>query len=339
MSSKKKSVRSKKGSKAASSAIAGNATPVDALISQAEDELSEMKIEEAIATLEQVLSRDNNHLAALDLYGQALLESGQSDRALEVFKRSCNLSPDVGFAKWMNMGQLLAGHDALKCYQKGINLMLQESKETGNDLLAREISSAYTSMAELYTTDCCDDDDAEAQVERLLQQAISTCAANPEPYQQLANLRLIRARMDEAKAAIEQCVRLTNACSDEDAPSFEFKTKTANLALEIGHYKLAATLFEEIVEEDDRFAENWYMAGLCNFHLKHFTSALVFLERAKMLNAKAFDPELMDAIAEASESCQKALAAGEEAEEEEEDDEDEDEELDGDDEDEDMSSA
>ena len=42
----------------------------------------------------------------------------------ECFETAVKLSPDEGFSKYMNLGQLLEGQEAVAAYNKGIQLMM-----------------------------------------------------------------------------------------------------------------------------------------------------------------------------------------------------------------------
>ncbi len=46
---------------------------------------------------------------------------------LQVLQHAVQLSPDVGFEKYMYLGQLLEGQDALAATQKGVELLQQVS--------------------------------------------------------------------------------------------------------------------------------------------------------------------------------------------------------------------
>lgn len=93
------------------------------------------------------------------------------------------LQPDGGSEKWMYYGQLIGGRDALQAFKQGITCMLKQKAAIVDKMAAsraraladvftmgehesdavlaqqlaaidKQISSGYTSMAELYVTDC-----------------------------------------------------------------------------------------------------------------------------------------------------------------------------------------
>ena len=98
-------------------------------------------------------------------------------------RATCMLQPDGGSEKWMYYGQLIGGAPALEAFKRGIACMLK-SKQVIVDKVAasraraladaftmgehesdqvlaqqlaainKQVSSGYTSMAELYVTDC-----------------------------------------------------------------------------------------------------------------------------------------------------------------------------------------
>ena len=93
------------------------------------------------------------------------------------------LQPDGGSEKWMYYGQLIGGRDALQAFKQGITCMLKQKAAIVDKMAAsraraladvftmgehesdavlaqqlaaidKQISSGYTSMAELFVTDC-----------------------------------------------------------------------------------------------------------------------------------------------------------------------------------------
>ena len=81
------------------------------------------------------------------------------------FQKAAQLRPDSGHAKFMYLGQMSSGREALDFFQRGVDLMLKEdptnaactsstSKIFEKDVaMTMYISNAYCSMAEVYLTD------------------------------------------------------------------------------------------------------------------------------------------------------------------------------------------
>ena len=77
------------------------------------------------------------------------------------FKRCISVSPESGHAKYLYMGQLSSGDEAVGYLIQGIAIMEREMKERGREAAAMmegdvtndEISAAYCALAEIYLTD------------------------------------------------------------------------------------------------------------------------------------------------------------------------------------------
>ena len=51
------------------------------------------------------------------------------DSLCQCFGRAIELNPDEGHSKYMNMGQLLGGAEAIECFSRGLALMVKEQSE------------------------------------------------------------------------------------------------------------------------------------------------------------------------------------------------------------------
>lgn len=86
------------------------------------------------------------------------------------FKRCVELSPDEGHAKYLYLGQMASGEEAIALLTKGIEIMSQSLDASegvacegvegasvmvveGEGVTREELSSAYCSLAEVYLTD------------------------------------------------------------------------------------------------------------------------------------------------------------------------------------------
>jgi tetratricopeptide (TPR) repeat protein len=198
-------------------------------LAEAERLLISSDVEAALNLLIPASKKEPNNLQLLDLLAEGFLQLGAAEDAYKVLSHSISLSPNQGHMKWLNMSQLVAGLDAVTAVKRGINCMINQRKLLQNEatqlncshsdyktqaaLLEAEISSinheicsAQVSIAELFMTDCCDEENAEQECEKALQQAIEINQKHPETLYQLANLRFIQQRDKEAANLIRQCV-------------------------------------------------------------------------------------------------------------------------------------
>lgn len=154
-------------------------------------------------------------------------------------------------------------------------------EDNSGENLQVQISTGYCSMAELYTTDLCDEPEAESEVERLLNTAESVCQVNAEVYYSQANLRLIQGREEESKACIQKCLDIINSSDDNlTSTNFEVKTNIAKICVELMLFEEAVNLLEMLLREDDRYAELWYLTGLSYRQLEDDRTAYQYLKRA-----------------------------------------------------------
>ena len=109
-------------------ATAGSAFGDGDAVAAAEMALSMTNYEQAIALLKAHLGQHSNDTAAMDLLAQSLMESGQSEEAYAVLQKSTSLAPHASSLKWLYLGQLQEGLDALQSFGNGINVMTQEAK-------------------------------------------------------------------------------------------------------------------------------------------------------------------------------------------------------------------
>ncbi|CAG8528947.1 7948_t:CDS:2, partial [Cetraspora pellucida] len=118
----------------------------------------------ALQFAKRALSMESNNIIVLEILGMVEIELGMFDEAKEHFLKAISISPNQGYSKYMYMGQLCEGLEAIKNFQCGVNLMIDEHKSiTSNksssspdssESLNRKISTALCSMIEIYLTDC-----------------------------------------------------------------------------------------------------------------------------------------------------------------------------------------
>lgn len=188
---------------------------------------------------------------------------------------------------YMNMGQLSSDDEALRAYNKGVELLetailFRESRETLSECktdddnsdgsnpvneLRKQLCGAYCTIAELYMTDLCFAENAEAACEASVQKAMHLMDSSDgkpivDALQTLASLRISQSRGEEAieiildtyskiKTGCEALAALVGLSEVENSgkevvtavelveveaanslPGFEFRCQTARILLE-----------------------------------------------------------------------------------------------------------
>lgn len=105
--------------------------------------------------------------------------------------------------------------------------------------------------------------DAPQICERLLDQALLHDPDNPEACQALADLRISQHRCGEGLVLVRRTLEICGNFPAGVAPSYDFRTVTARLLVELSQYDIAVSLLEELVSEDDEDTEVMYLLGLC----------------------------------------------------------------------------
>jgi hypothetical protein len=95
-------------------------------------------------------------------------------------------------------------------------------------------------------------------------QALTYDPDNPEACQALADLRLTQDRRGESLLLIRRTVEVCHHLPDGLAPSYDFRTVTARLLVELSQYDTAVCILKELSAEDDEDAEVLFLLGICH---------------------------------------------------------------------------
>ncbi|KAL3253269.1 hypothetical protein MRX96_017540 [Rhipicephalus microplus] len=235
---------------------------VDDLLSQMESCMNELQYDQAREYGESALRKEPNNLKVLDALSSLLLEMADPSSALELLHRMvqgvqilCNLLQE----------------------QQGLAAASEGSSEAD---LNRALSSAYCAMAEIYMTDCCDEEDAEQQCSELVQKSIQADPSNPEAFQVQANFLLVKQEHEAAKEAMQRSLSLWlpqherlllgedagNSDPVEVCPlSYSSRVNGAKVLIELEMLDEANTVLDGLIEEDDGVVDVWYLLGWLNY--------------------------------------------------------------------------
>ncbi|XP_047216310.1 probable assembly chaperone of rpl4 isoform X2 [Girardinichthys multiradiatus] len=262
---------------------------VQQLLEKTQEYMDTFDFEMAGLFCQRALDVDSNNLQALDMLGHICSELGDMQKAKSVFLRAIDLSPDVGHSKYMYLGQIHTGQEAVNFYTRGIQVLLSalEKQETmaqagatgttdENDEVpsAKDVSVAYCSLAEIYLTDLCMEEGAADKCREFIEKALQYHHDNPEALQLMASYLFSTGRNQEGNGYLLKSVGMwlpaqkqsaASSATDEETqneiPPYESRITTAKLLIESEEYEMAVDVLEGLLEEDDEVVQVWYLSG------------------------------------------------------------------------------
>lgn len=121
----------------------------------------------------------------------------------------------------------------------------------------------------------CDAPNAEKTCETLLEKGLQIEPQNLDCLQNLANIRIMRARDEEAFDILKQvCEGMLQKQNDgQNLPSIDFRKQTARLLQVLEKFKMAVKVLDTVIGDDDEDAETWYLLAFSHFNLKKYKNA------------------------------------------------------------------
>jgi len=278
---------------------------IEDVLKKAEECLDEYKYDLAQKFCERALEIDSDNVKALELTAGLLLEMGQIDSAQQCLGRAIHLQPHEGHSKYLTMAQILSGSESRDLYRKGVEVIesrLSSLPQTDSSIgeLKRDMSNAFVSIAEIYMTDLCDNEEAEQEAKNCISQSVACDETNPESFQALANYSLVTGDIEEARTAIDKSVSfwldqqtqfLENGEGTETTLSYTFRLSTAKILLDLEDYDVANKVLDSLVAEDELVVTAWYLLGWLNFlrcksDPDYASNARFYLAKAQEVNRK-----------------------------------------------------
>lgn len=288
------------------------------LLVAAEEAVDSFDLAAAEAILKRALQQHPGSTTAMDMLAELYLQIGRTEEAKSLLEKSIAQKPGYGpkdmkssSTKWMYYAQIVEGHDAVKSYKKGIEVLQAELAVAKTEMdattiadVCKQIGAAYAAIAEVYMTDLCFEDGAESQCEASIVAALRVCQTSLEVWQAAANLRLCQNRIKDTKEALGNCIKILKSqevTSEMDvgngkAPaavvaSYQTRVAILKLLIEVGMGTEARVLAVRLLAEDDANVEVWYLSGvaakLCG-HLKE--SKRLLLAALEMLQELVTSP-------------------------------------------------
>ncbi|XP_070823504.1 uncharacterized protein [Chaetodon trifascialis] len=264
---------------------------VQQLLEKTEEYMDTFDFEMAGLFCQRALDVDSNNLQALDMLGNICSELGDTQKAKEVFLRAVELSPDVGHSKYMYLGQIHTGQEAVDYYTRGIQVLLSALDKQAQPTqaqaraaappdenpelpTAKDVCIAYCSIAEIYLSDLCMEEGAGDKCREFIERALQYHYDNPEALQLMASYLFSTERNQEGREYLLKSVGLwlpaqkqsaasssTEQEMQNDIPPYESRITTAKLLIESEEYEMAVDVLEGLLEEDDEVVQVWYLSG------------------------------------------------------------------------------
>ena len=270
---------------------------VSSLVEEGSKALARMEPELAQKFFERALSLEPNNTNLMDALADIFIQVGEPDKAVELLKNSTKLAPNLNPYKWLFLAQLHCGKDSANLYRQAINVLEEYTKDKGQDeasLIKKQVVRAYCSIADLYLTDLCFEEDAETQCEDAVNKALTLDSMSLDGKQTKASLRLSQNRQKEAASIIaevyEQVInqrnkRQSRAVIEEfdeiqedqqdseevelEELELEFCVSTVKLLIECSGednalVSKALELAVSLLNDDDEQIEIWYLIGVAS---------------------------------------------------------------------------
>mmetsp|Transcript_19769 Transcript_19769/g.36402 ORF Transcript_19769/g.36402 Transcript_19769/m.36402 type:complete len:285 (-) Transcript_19769:313-1167(-) len=251
--------------------------------------------------------RSSQHFEGLlDTYAEVACTLGDEALAKSLYEESVRADPLSNPAKYFALAQLSEGREALNFYTTGLdayNRSLFGADPTQTAEINAQMAKGASAVAELYMTDLCDEPEAEHRCEELLRDALNIDANCIDAWQATLNLRLIRARIDEAKATASTLRSIISNLPEGQLPTTQFLGETVRMMFEVGDFEAAIEIADISLSMDENQPDIMYIQAFSLSNLVQTDSARETLRtlKAKFPNLPA---DLEQAVRELGENLQ-----------------------------------
>lgn len=268
---------------------------IDQLIEKTEECIDDFDFDMARLYCQRALDIEPTNLTLLDMMGNICSELGDVEKAKQVYLKAVELSPEEGHSKYMYLGQIHTGIEAVQYFSKGTEIMLHAMEKHTDEASAfgaaafpsecavtkKDVSVAFCSIAEIFFTDLCMEEGAADRCKEAIDKALQYNEHNPEAIQLMASYLFSIEKTEEGREYLKKSVSswLPSLQKEEESlasteldmeeedqnksniPPYESRITTAKLLIEAEEYEMATEVLEDLLEEDDEVVEVWYLLG------------------------------------------------------------------------------
>ena len=273
---------------------------VDALLDQASTALDEFppNCELASQLYMKALEKDPQDVRVLDAFGELLANVGDSERAIEVLRRSVQINPEEGGSKYFYLGQMMTGRDSLMAYRKCIEIM-SRSSEYVEDVRERLIS-IYCLIGELFMTDLADEEGAEEDCQNAFESALNIDESSVEALTGIATFYRMRLDIEESKRFCVSACKIVSEIPREELEAmvpFSVRMRLAENLVDLELVDEALDILSTLLDEDEEDIQSWFLTGCCHLVAKEKDEAIECVKQAKKLlkkNRQFIDPVVFE---------------------------------------------
>lgn len=301
------------GKKSTPTASTASGTSFNAhdLLEKAEEYLAQCQADLANQFCSTALQLEPDSTRALECKALALIDLNRHPEARPLLEKAAQLQPDIGASKYMVLGQVYDGVNAVQAFTKGIEIMtaeVQRAAHTGDAAaqeaageINSEIAIAFCGIAEIYLTDLCDEENAQEACTNCVKKALEF---DPESYSAMQTMASISISACEPAEALDWMNRslalwhnpntpeITGEVPETGEPSearmlppFDQRISAAKILLELHQLERAIEVLLNLQAEDDEVVEVWYLLGFA-LHLSKSEDALETLCNTRKLYRK-----------------------------------------------------
>eukprot|EP00922_Rhytidocystis_sp_ex-Travisia-forbesii_P015368 GHVS01022920.1.p1 GENE.GHVS01022920.1~~GHVS01022920.1.p1 ORF type:complete len:279 (+),score=62.40 GHVS01022920.1:48-839(+) len=196
----------------------------------------------------------------------------------------------------LQLGQLSSAWEGISFFCEAVQRLSQPRTDEGTEgvvgdrwaskeEIGRMVCGAYCSMAEIFMTDLCDEEQAESQCLENIQQALLTCPHHFEAHSTLAQFQKIVGDVEEAVTSAQRAMQiLRTAADDEDEesmPSLEVRVNFSRTLIDLNEASDAIEVLEGCLKMDEEDLQVWYVFGCALLVSGDADGALEAAEKAK----------------------------------------------------------
>ena len=264
----------------------GKSIVVNNFLEESEAALANFDYAKACNLMMAALEREPNDHEIMDRLGEVLITyMGEEEKGREALQKSISLAPNEGYTKYMTLGQIVGGGEGLTYYKQGAeNIARAIERETDTTIkseLHLAMSQAFCAVAELWMTDLCMEDVAEAQCKAALDFSQQYGPNNVEVYVLLAQHHLRAQQPTECNETLTKSLQLISILDEERQPGSGLLLELGKILMQVNRWEEAYQTFKATLLEDDSNGYVWYLMGTCLHNMGKQRRSLRHLLKAK----------------------------------------------------------